>query len=68
VTEARFGRLPAKPGHPSDTTQRSGREVFRRATSFGECAATREKTKGSSHPTGRGLSESEKSHKEELII
>ena len=27
-----------------------------------------EKMKGSSHPTGRGLSESEKSHKEEPII
>jgi len=68
VTKAGFGRPPAKSGPPGDTTQRSGREVFRRRTSSGECAATREKMKGSSHPTGRGLSESEKSHREELII
>jgi len=61
-------REAACKARASGTTQRSGRDVFRRATSSGECAVTREKMKGSSHPTGRGLSKSEKSHREELII
>jgi len=68
VTKAGFGKPPAKPGRPDDTTPKSGREVSRRAISSGGWAATQEKVKGSSHPTGRGLSESRKSHKEELII
>jgi len=67
VTKAGFGRPPAKSGLPDGITQRSGRGVSRRATSSGECVAMREKIKKNSHPTGRGLSESERSHKGELI-
>jgi len=68
VTKTGFGRPPAKFERPGGTTQGSSRGVSRRATSSGECAAMREKMKGNSHPTGRGLFEFEKSQKEELII
>jgi len=50
-----------------NTTQKFDRGASRRETLFGEWAAMREKTKGSSRPTGRDLSESEKSQRGELI-